>query len=48
MIAEVAANNKVNDIYRAIGMQVTGRSATHGAGKGSSLLKLPALFKKRA
>lgn len=48
MIAEVAANNKINEVYRAIGMQVTGRQVSHGAAKPGSLLKLPALFKKRA
>lgn len=48
MIAEVAANNKVNDIYKAVGMHVTGRTAAHSGGKSASLLKLPALFKKRA
>ncbi|QQR38571.1 AAA family ATPase [Devosia rhizoryzae] len=48
MIAEVSANNKVNDIFNAIGMQVTGRSPAHGAGKAASLLKLPSLFRKRA
>jgi pilus assembly protein CpaE len=48
MIAEVSANNKINDVYSAIGMHVTGRQATHQAGRSSSLMKLPALFKKRA
>lgn len=48
MIAEVAANNKINDIYRAIGLHVTGRQPVQIAGKGASLVKLPALFKKRA
>ena len=48
MIAEVAANNKINDVYRSIGMHVTGRSATHAAGKSSNRMKLPSLFKKRA
>ncbi|WIY53324.1 AAA family ATPase [Devosia sp. YIM 151766] len=48
MIAEVSANSKVNEVYRSIGMQVTGRQAGHGAGKSASLLKLPTLFKKRA
>ena len=46
MIAEVAANNRINDIYRAIGMQVTGRSAPEAVGRSGSL-KLPELFKKR-
>jgi len=48
MIAEVAANNKINDIYRAIGMHVTGRSAPHIGGKSSNLMKLPSFLKKRA
>lgn len=46
MIAEVAANNRINDVYRAIGMHVTGRSVPEAAGKAGSL-KLPELFKKR-
>ena len=48
MIAEVAANNKINDVYRAIGMHVTGRQATHAGGKSSNLMKLPSFLKKRA
>ncbi len=48
MIAEVSANNKVNEVFSSIGMQVTGRQASHSASKASSLLKLPTLFKKRA
>ncbi|WEK03566.1 MAG: AAA family ATPase [Candidatus Devosia phytovorans] len=48
MIAEVAANNKINDIYRNIAMHVTGRQITHAGGRSSSLMKLPSLFKKRA
>ncbi|KKB76779.1 CtpF protein [Devosia soli] len=48
MIAEVAANNKVNEVYRAIGMHVTGRQPTHGAGKPAGLMKLPSFLKKRA
>ena len=47
MIAEVSANNKINEIYRAIGMHVTGRQSAHAAGKSSGLIKLPFL-KKRA
>ena len=45
MIAEVSANNKINDIYRAVGLHVTGRQAVQSAGRGSSL---SSLFKKRA
>ncbi|MCS6758420.1 MAG: AAA family ATPase [Candidatus Devosia euplotis] len=48
MIAEVAANNKINEIYRAIGLHVTGRQAAHVGGKPSSLMKLPSFLKKRA
>jgi len=48
MIAEVAANNKVNEVYRNIGMQVTGRQPSHGAGKSAGLMKLPSFLKKRA
>lgn len=48
MIAEVSANNKVNEVFSSIGMQVTGRQSVHGANKAASLLKLPTLFKKRA
>jgi len=46
MIAEVAANNKINDIYRAIGMQVTGRASLESAGKAANL-KLPSFLTKR-
>jgi pilus assembly protein CpaE len=46
MIAEVAANNRINEVYRAIGLQVTGRSSPEAAGKPGGL-KLPDLFKKR-
>ncbi|MNL38735.1 hypothetical protein D3C87_1609700 [compost metagenome] len=48
MIAEVSANNKINEVFSAIGMQVTGRQASYGTSKSASLLKLPSLFKKRA
>ena len=48
MIAEVAANNKINDVFRSIGMHVTGRNAAHIAGKSSSRMKLPSFLKKRA
>ncbi len=46
MIAEVSANNRINDVYRLIGMQVTGRNAPEAAGKPNGI-KLPAMFKKR-
>jgi len=48
MIAEVAANNKINDIYRTIGLHITGRQAMATGGKSSSLMKLPSFLKKRA
>lgn len=48
MIAEVAANSKINDVYRAVSMHVTGRQATHSGGRSSSLMKLPSFLKKRA
>jgi pilus assembly protein CpaE len=48
MIAEVSANNKVNEVYRNVGMQVTGRQPTHGTGKSAGLMKLPSFLKKRA
>ena len=46
MIAEVSANHRINDIYRAVGMHVTGRSVPGEAGKGGSL-KLSSFLKKR-
>jgi Flp pilus assembly protein, ATPase CpaE len=48
MIAEVAANNKINDVFRSIGMHVTGRQDAHGGARTGSLIKLPSLFRKRA
>lgn len=48
MIAEVAANNKINDTYRAIGLHVTGRQVSLSNGKTGSLVKLPSFLKKRA
>ncbi len=44
MLAEVAANNRINDIFRAIGMQVTGRSVPEAVGKSGNL-KLPSFLK---
>jgi pilus assembly protein CpaE len=46
MIAEVAANNRTNDVYRSIGLHVTGRSSPAVGSKAGSL-KLPDLFKMR-
>jgi pilus assembly protein CpaE len=45
MLAEVSANNRINDIFRVIGMHVTGRSAPEMSSRGkpaklSSFLKL--------
>ncbi len=48
MIAEVAANNKINDVFRSIGLHVTGRNPTAGNGKASGRLKMPSFLKKRA
>ncbi|HTN64486.1 MAG TPA: AAA family ATPase [Devosia sp.] len=48
MIAEVSANNKINEIYRAIALHVTGRQAVHSAGRSAALMKMPAFLKKRA
>jgi pilus assembly protein CpaE len=44
MLAEVAANNRINDVFRLIGMHVTGRSTPEAASKGASL-KLPSFLK---
>lgn len=46
MIAEVSSSSKINDIYRSVGLNVTGRSIPEGVGKASSL-KLSSLFSKR-
>jgi len=46
MIAEVSANNRANEVYRLIGMHVTGRTTLEGAGKSASI-KLPAFLQKR-
>ena len=45
MIAEVSANNRINDIYRTIGMHVTGRNAPEKSPARSSSLKLPSFLK---
>jgi pilus assembly protein CpaE len=48
MLAEVAPNNRVNEVFRTIGSHVTGRSAPDVATKGGSL-KLSSFLKlKRA
>ncbi len=48
MIAEIAANNKINDMFRAISLHVTGRQTNLAGGKSSSMMKLPSFLKKRA
>lgn len=45
MISEVSASHKVNDTFRAIGLQLTGRTAPQAQGKAGGL-KLPDLFRK--
>jgi pilus assembly protein CpaE len=44
MLAEVTANNRINDVFRAIGMHVTGRSIPEPSSKSGSL-KLSSLLK---
>ena len=48
MLAEVSANHRSNEIYRAIGMHVTGRTAPEKAASKTSSFKLPSFLKKRA
>ena len=48
MIAEVSANNKANEVFRLIGMHVTGRNAPERSTSAMGGLKLPFLKKKRA
>ena len=45
MIAEVSATHKVNELFRAIGLQVTGRSGADPANRSSGI-RIPDLFKK--
>ena len=47
MIAEVTANHRSNEVFRAIGMHVTGRTVPERASARGSSFKLPFL-KKRA
>lgn len=47
MIAEVAANNRVNETFRQIAMQVTGRAGPAAAGKAQGL-KLPSFLKRKS
>jgi len=46
MLAEVATGNRINDIFRSVGMQVTGRTAPEAAGKAPAL-KLPSFLKRK-
>lgn len=48
MIAESAPNHKINEIFRAIGLTITGHDATQVADRASPLLKLPSFLRKRA
>ena len=49
MIAEVAANHRSNEVYRLIGMHVTGRNTPERASAKAASLKLPSfLTRKRA
>lgn len=49
MVAEVAANNRANEVFRLIGLHVTGRNAPEkSAAKKPGGLKLPSFIKKRA
>lgn len=48
MIAEVSANNRANEVFRTIGMHVTGRNAPEKSVSKKSSLKLPSFLKKRA
>lgn len=47
MIAEIAASNKANEAFRAIGLHVTGRSAPERSTARMSNLKLPSFLKKK-
>jgi pilus assembly protein CpaE len=46
MISEVASSNRSNEIFRTIGMHVTGRIAPEAPGKAQSL-KLPSFLKRK-
>lgn len=47
MIAEVAANNKANEVFKLVGLHVTGRNAPERAPSRASSLKLPSFLKKK-
>ena len=46
MLAEVAAGNRINEIFRQIGMHVTGRAVPDAASKASGL-KMPSFMKRK-
>jgi pilus assembly protein CpaE len=46
MLAEVAANNRINDIFRALGLHVTGRAVPEAVSKAPAL-KLPSFLKSK-
>lgn len=48
MLAEVSANNRTNEVYRMIGMHVTGRNTPERATGKTTSFKLPSFLKKRA
>jgi pilus assembly protein CpaE len=46
MLAEVSANNRTNEVYRMIGMHVTGRNTPERASGKATSFKLPSFLKK--
>ncbi|WP_417583955.1 AAA family ATPase [Pelagibacterium sp.] len=46
MIAEVSATHKVNDIFRTLGLELTGRASAEASSRQSGL-RIPDLFRKR-
>ena len=48
MLAEVSANNRTKEVYRMIGMHVTGRNTPERATSKASSFKLPSFLRKRA
>jgi pilus assembly protein CpaE len=46
MVAEVSAGHKVNETFRSVGMQVTGRTSVE-AGTRAGGIRLPDLFRMR-
>ncbi len=47
MIAEVSANNRANEVFRLIGMHVTGRNAPDKSASKMASLRLPSFMKKK-